>query len=543
MSTAKVDPSLWSAYLLLLPFDPLLDFSQDFNFQINMIFQLRFFISIGFILSFCPFIGAQCTFTYTPGNGNICPGKNVTFTVTNPMAGAVYTWNLDGAAPVNDKTGTVVTFVYPYSTTPKNYVVTLYKDGVACSPTQTVSVLAGALPTLGVVSGGTLTGQIIKACGGSQTVTLTINNTSPAAANNIGYTIDWGDLSPVQNFTNLTFGLNTPVSHDYTGFGYKFITLTATTASGCTVMNTYQYFSGFAPANPGLSFNSSGQGLCAPDSLSFSLIANPAFNHLNNPVGTVYDFFLNNILIATYNQATVPSKFTYFFTESSCGKMTPSGLINAYSLKVVATNPCGISVESIVQPIRLSSKPNPDFSIQSPSSYCPGQEFAFKNTSTNINEIDPLTGECKDMFSANWGITPGMLNVDWTITGSLFNNNDLKVKFLKPGKYKITMSLTPQPSCGTATISKEVTILEPPAANANTQLSNPNGCSPLTVNFNNKSTGYQVGYNWNISPSTGWSWTNGNATAVSPTAEFTTPGTYNVTLTATNVCATSTEMV
>lgn len=54
------------------------------------------------------------------------------------------------------------------------------------------------------------------------------------------------------------------------------------------------------------------------------------------------------------------------------------------------------------------------------------------------------------------------------------------------------------------------------------------GCSPLIVNFQDLSTGGATGWNWNFG--------NGNTSALqNPTATYFTPGTYTVTLTASNV--------
>ena len=103
------------------------------------------------------------------------------------------------------------------------------------------------------------------------------------------------------------------------------------------------------------------------------------------------------------------------------------------------------------------------------------------------------------------------------------------------------MTLTPEPRCGPAVITKTITILEPPTANAMAQFSNTTGCVPLTVTFDNQSTGYQVGYNWTISPAMGWAFAPGStATSFEPSVKFTTAGDYIVTLTATNVCDTDT---
>ena len=453
------------------------------------------------------------------------------------MANAVYTWNLDGALPINDMTGQTVTFVYPYSTTAKSYLVTLYKDGVACSPAQTIMILAGpAQPTIGVVGGGNLNGKIISACGAAQSVTVIINNTSPSPGNNTGYTINWGDNTAVQSFTNTTFDINIPVMHDYTGLGYKTITLTATSANGCTATNTYQFFNGSNPsigmANPGGT-----TGLCAPATISF-----PLTNYQNNPPGTTYTFYLNGLVVGNFDQNTIQNNFTYSFTQSSCGKtpLTP-GYQNAFELTVDAVNPCGKSSATVV-PITLSTAPNPAIGVQAPINQCPNEVFVFTNASTNIHEINTQTQLCNDTLSANWMITPGTINVDWAIvSGGLFNFNKIKVKFLKPGTYTVKMTINPQPFCGPAVTSTTVTILEPPTAIANTQSSNPNGCAPLTVDFNNQSTGYQVNYQWTIIPATGWAWAPGSSTTtMSPTAIFSTPGIYTVTLKAINVCSTST---
>ena len=63
---------------------------------------------------------------------------------------------------------------------------------------------------------------------------------------------------------------------------------------------------------------------------------------------------------------------------------------------------------------------------------------------------------------------------------------------------------------------------------ANFTASPVNGCSPLIVNFQDLSSGNPTSWNWNFG--------NGNtSTQRNPTATYFTPGTYNITLTATNV--------
>jgi len=491
---------------------------------------MRSFVVVLFLIGFTRVVYGQCTFTYSPNNP--CPGSTVTFTVTNPMMGSVYTWDLDGDNMNDDGTGTMVTYTYPFNTSPASVVVKLFKDGTNCNNNQTVMVRAAPDPSIGVVSGQPVTGNVIRTCNSGQSDTLEIINTSTTHNVTTLYTINWGDGSPLLQLAPNDFIPNTTVlQHAYSGLGYKNLVITATHSNGCTASETYQYFIGSNPsvglANPGNTV-----GLCAPSTISF-----PLTNYLNNPPGTTYEFFLNATSVALYNQSNVPANFTFTFDQTSCGETTPLGEPNAFAITVEAKNPCGSSKAS-VEPITLSTKPVPDFSIQGPQNQCPEEEFTFTNTSTNINEYNTVTEDCVNELSANWMISPGTMGVNYILTsGTLFNNNEIKVKFLTPGTYTIKMTITPTPVCGPAVITQTITILEPPTALAAAQFSNTTGCAPLTVTFDNLSTGYQTSYNWTITPAMGWQFINGSsASSFEPTVQFNTAGTYTVTLTATNVC-------
>ena len=500
---------------------------------IRALFLLFFFSSSDILLS-------QCTFNVS--NQTPCPGESVTFTVNSPMGGSTYKWDLDGDG-FDDGTGITKTFICPYAASPANITVSLQKDGMACPSSVVVMVKAGQQPTLSVASGGTLSGNVISACNSIPPVTLVVNNTSPNPNNFTGYSINWGDASPVGNYNNSNFNQNTTVSHPYNGLGYKTITLSATHTNGCVLTKTYQFFTG---GNPDIGFANIGNttGLCTPTTITFNVTA-----YGNNPPGTTYKFFKNGIQVGpVYTQGIdvpIPFDFLHTFDMTSCGETTPDGAFeNAFSMKVVAENPCG-KKEGIIQPITLSSKPVPDFSIIEPLKKCPGEVWTFTNTSTDIHEILP-DGTCADTLNANWIITPGQSPTDWQVVGGgLFNFNKVRVRFNTPGTYTITMTLNPEPKCGPATITKTITVLEPPHAIAVAETTPANGCAPLIVHFKNNSTGFDVGYNWHISPGSGWSWQapnsgTGDVATFEPTAIFTVPGTYSVTLTATNVCSTDT---
>ncbi|MEQ1744359.1 MAG: PKD domain-containing protein [Saprospiraceae bacterium] len=474
-----------------------------------------------------------------------CPGETVTFTVTNPMAGAIYKWDLDGVGGFNNGTGTTQTFIYPYSASAVNFTVRLEKDGATCPGSQMVMVKAGLQPTLYVNSGqGQPSGGIIKICGSGQSNEVKVSNNTPVGnPSSTNYSIQWETNGPTEPFPAIP--PTATVAHTYTTAGYHNITLTATLPNGCILINHYQCYKGGTP-NGGLESDSFPSVLCAPHPLLFRVT-----NYQNNPPGTTYVFTKNGQPVsATYLQETLPNPFTftYNFTESTCGQTTPNatgGMYqNATAIHLNIKNPC--DEKSInVSPIRVVTKPVPDFSIQHPLHDCPNEVFTFTNTSTNIHEIVNFNDPCVDILNADWAIS-GNIGTDWTIvSGTLLGDQTIKIKFLKPGIYTITMTLNPTPTCGPAVISKTITILEPPDALATTELNPNNGCAPLTVKFKNNSTGYQVSHNWHISPGSGWSWQppdsgTGDVSTKEPTAIFVNPGTYTVTLTVSNVCSTDT---
>lgn len=102
--------------------------------------------------------------------------------------------------------------------------------------------------------------------------------------------------------------------------------------------------------------------------------------------------------------------------------------------------------------------------------------------------------------------------------------------YAAPGTYTVRLTATNQ--CGTRFLQKTVTIVNPLTAGFT---ANPeSGCAPLTVTFNDTSTG----------GATSWSWTfaggdPASATSQNPEVTFNTPGSYIVSLTVSNGSASS----
>ncbi len=106
--------------------------------------------------------------------------------------------------------------------------------------------------------------------------------------------------------------------------------------------------------------------------------------------------------------------------------------------------------------------------------------------------------------------------------------------YAQDGVYSVKLTVTNQ--CGTTMITKTVTIVTLPTANFT--FTPATGCAPLTVHYTNTSSANSVSYMWAFlggSPAT--------STAVNPTVIYTQPGTYSVTMTATNTAGSDTKTV
>ncbi len=97
-----------------------------------------------------------------------------------------------------------------------------------------------------------------------------------------------------------------------------------------------------------------------------------------------------------------------------------------------------------------------------------------------------------------------------------------------------TVVLTASNACGTTTSTQTVTILLPPTASFSA--STTSGCAPLTVTFTNQSSADATEFNWTFEGGTPTSSTESN-----PTVVFKDPGTYTVTLVASNAAGSSTS--
>lgn len=443
----------------------------------------------------------QCNFTIS--DNTPCGLTQVDFNVVSPSGS--YEWDFDTDGNI-DANGSSASFSYPQAGVNTNYTVTLFNNGTPC-PTQTITVLATPDPSIGVMPGyGIMTGNEIRVCGSNQNITLQIFNASTTYSINSSYVIDWGNGSVI-TYNNTTFPNTSPISHNYSGFGYYDITVTTTATNGCVNVANYTLYNGGNPsvglANPGNT-----TGLCAPATINF-----PITNTINNPTGTVYYVYVSGEIVDSFTQQNVPAIYSYTFLETSCGLVTSTGNYqNAYDVQIQAVNPCGSSLATI-EPIEISEPPQVMFEIDEPAYSCTGESFTITNTSAGANAVISGNPSTCAPLAPSWTITPGVPGVHWNlISGNLFNSEEIEIEFLIPGDYTITMFIN-SPSCGIGQFSQTVTILNGVIAGADVDLNtaaspSSDDCIPTMAIFNNLSTGDSLNYEWVISPATGWEFVN-----------------------------------
>ncbi|MBX2872248.1 MAG: PKD domain-containing protein [Saprospiraceae bacterium] len=482
-------------------------------------------------------LNGQCTITITEDNP--CSGAEVTIGVDDPDVGADYSWDLDNDGTVDLQGSVFFDYSFPEVFTDQTFTITLFRDGSSCS-SLSVPVKAAPDVSIGVPQGTvTLEGNELKACGANGTLDLQLFNASTTIPENVTYTINWGDGSPSETFDNNTFNASSTISHVYNGFGYFPIFLSVEHTNGCVYTKNYTLYNGGNPS-VGLATPGNTVGLCAPATLTF-----PITNTAGNPPGTEYRIYINGAEVARYDQDDLPPSFTYTFDNHSCGKETSTGNYqNAFDLRIVASNPCNSSAATI-EPIEVSTPPEPLFEVTPPAYSCTGAIYGFSNSSSNINEVrsgDPSS--CLEILSPNWTIS-GTAGSDWEIvSGNLFNSNNLDIRFLEPGTYTIEMTIVSF-ACGTYTYTQDIDISEQADVEGESQVidvgEGPNGepCSPYKFEMNSTTSGEILSYSWQVESDQDWDFIEGT-TADSPDAKFIFygGGDYNVKLSVANACAT-----
>jgi len=476
-------------------------------------------------------------FNFVPQNGNCLS----TFSFSNQSTGAAltYSWNFDdpGSGLNNTSTSTNPTHQF-ISGGAYNVCLVISRISPYCSDTICKTVNVNPIASLIDVLGS----SFINCASGSIFYDLYVTDNSTGSSF-INFYIDWGDNTAVYNSSSSPNSL----MHTYSGLGYFYLTYVVTTSNGCTDTLIQSVYNGTNPAvglaNPG---NTNG---CIPLSLTF-----PITQTATNPPGTIYTITVNDGSSPIVFSHPPPASVTHVFNTNSCGASTIP--FNSYTVSITAQNPCDQS-GATVYPIYVSSPPVANFTF-SPSPGCINQQVLFTNTSINSVNTSSILG-CDSSDRQNWIISP---STGWFVSSGVQGvvlgvfppgSDSLGITFTSPGLYDITLIVRSASSnnCGNDTITQQICVTGPPTAAFTV---NPNqGCVPLNISTTNNTTVVQncvpSNYNWTIGftpnacsiNSGSYIFTGAtNNTSVTPTLQLQDAGIYNLTLTGSNVCGSTT---
>jgi len=488
-----------------------------------------------------------------------CATQALSFTNNSTGSNLEYVWDFGNTASGSSNTSTVANPNHTFVATPGNEEqtftvrLTVTNSSTNCTDTTTRTVRVKQLPDASLLgSNSSLYNGFttFKVCQNSVS-SFNFGNGSSTQSTNTNYTIDWGDNSA--DFNSTTF--NSAVSHTYQ-VGLWTLTYTIEGQNGCSITKVYKVFVG---SNPAVAFGNPGNtDLCITGNVQDARLVFPITGTANNAPGTTYTVTFsddpNNPEI--YNHPP-PAEVPHIYTRTSCGS-TATSFQNSFSVTIVARNPCSQSLVSVI-PIYISTKPDGDFTMPNTSA-CVNTTTCFTNATVNSNSIDASDGACISGAPILWSITP---NTGYTlISGSMgfaldpndatswaTGSNQICPRFTQPGTYSIKMRVGNR--CGVDDDIIKTICIESPITSAAFTLNNTTGCGSVTAQATNTTVTTNtcnVTYNWAVAysatncgtqpGSTHSYFINGTtATSVNPSFNFPNPGTYTVTLTASNSCS------
>ncbi len=231
-----------------------------------------------------------------------------------------------------------------------------------------------------------------------------------------------------------------------------------------------------------------------------------------------------------YNTDTL--SHVYNFSDAFVCTISQGG--QPYDLTLYAVNACFEHTNS--SPITVTATPRLDFSA--PNIVCE-QTNAVNGVSFANAMCPPAPDIFSDLNNYIWNF--GDPASGGTNTSTISTPTHI---FSNPGEFLVTVEVIG--NCGTYYDTMSVRILEDPTAGFGFNVNNPpsntingDGCRPIEATFQNNTTGDSVTYNWTVQTNVvgGTNFINGTSdTSANPQMEFTLPGDYIITLTATNPC-------
>lgn len=260
-------------------------------------------------------------------------------------------------------------------------------------------------------------------------------------------------------------------THTYATDGVYDVTLTATNACGSTTING-QYT---IVTPPTASFSAGQTSGCAPFMVGFHNESSA------NAVGYAWTFAGGTPATSTEENPTV--------TYNTAG---------TYSVTLTVTNAAGSDTYTLTDYVTVSGVPTAGFTTTVNTS-----DVSFNNTTVNATSYSWDFGDGNQSTEASPAHTYAM-----------------------DGVYTVTLTATNE--CGDAIVTQTV-VVATAAPQAFFTAEPTIGCTPLEVTFNNESSANAETFLWSFPGGT-----PATSTEENPTVVYNTPGTYDVTLTATN---------
>lgn len=477
------------------------------------------------------------TVDFTFNNNISCSGTNIQFNSTVTGDGPFdYLWNFGDATSSTAANPSHAFVSYGCGNATFNVTLTV-TDTNGISVSQTHQVTVKQKPDIDFIDPNATgaTNQFsncLNASASNPQYSITVDNASisPCVTS---YSINWGDFSPIQN--NATF----PASHLYTQLGAYTMTITGYGQNGCNSIKTYIVKN---VSNPSGGINSPGstQNLCIPTpNIQFAISS-----WATNSPGTTYAVdYGDGTAVLNLTQSTLNSSIYYNSTNPAASAdypvphsyTTTSCPSNQFTVTLTVTNACG-STTGTVSNITTISMPVANFTA-SPTE-CITSNVLFTNISIPGYDVGCDTST---KYIWNFGDPSGINNIiTIPFTTAIPNANHT---FSTPGNYTVTLST--QNSCGTTTHTQQICIESAPVPQFT--LNSNNGCTPSQVTTVNNTTVTNsctpTTYQWNVtyaadncgtSPAAAFYANGTTAASMNPIFNFTTPGNYTISLTASN---------
>jgi PKD repeat protein len=355
--------------------------------------------------------------------------------------------------------------------------------------------LPGATPSSSTLANPT----VVYSAAGVYTVTLTVGNAAGTNSVTSTITVNAGPTAGYSATTNGFVATFSNTSSNAASYSWNFgdnttstdpnpthtypadgvYTVILTATNPCGTSTFTQTVTIATP--PTASFTSSATSGCAPFTVQF--------NNTSSANANSYDWQIPG---GTPSSSTMASPMVVFNTAG------------VYTVTLTVGNTAGSSTAT--QVITVAAATSAGF-----SSTTNGATATFANSSSNASTYSWDFGD----NSTGTGENP-----------SHTYTND--------GTY--TVVLTATGPCGTSTASQTVTIVTPPIASFT--YTTTTGCAPLTVQFTSTSSANTTGYDW-IFPGG----TPSSSTVANPVVVYNVPGTYAVTLIATNAAGGSSSVL